>query len=214
MLFRDLTKSLSTSNNGLGRAFDLVSLKLEDSLMNRRASIRAVIFALVLIVPSLGSIQHSPLGNTGVVVYSLVAFPLLVIAYLLLPLFLPSRISNRGARMLGWGLVLTLCLATMVALPLVNRGIPPGKNVRVATVTLAVSELLQARYPYHVAVSEREPVTLLPGSLFLAVPFVWLHIAGLQSLVWIVFFYFALRKWSGMLTVYPFFFSLSFSVLR
>ncbi len=107
--------------------------------------------------------------------------------------------------MLGWGLVLTLCLATMVALPLVNRGILPGKNVHVATVTLAVSELLQARYPYHVAVSEREPVTLLPGSLFLAVPFVWLHIAGLQSLVWIVFFYFALRKWSGDARLVPFF---------
>jgi len=71
-----------------------------------------------------------------------------------------------------------------------TSGIAGGGSDRDESLNLGVTELLHGRYPYHAVTQLGNPVSQMPGSLVLAVPFVLLGNAALQNLAWCAIYFF------------------------
>jgi hypothetical protein len=67
---------------------------------------------------------------------------------------------------------------------------------------LVVGALLRGRYPYYAGYSKAEPMTILPGGLLLAVPFVVLGLTRFTSLFWLAIFYLYARNCFSRTIVY------------
>lgn len=63
--------------------------------------------------------------------------------------------------------------------------------------TIATTELLQGRYPYYPRTYLGNPISPLPGSLLLAVPFVLLGNGAYQNFFWLVIFALILNRYLG-----------------
>jgi hypothetical protein len=151
-----------------------------------------VLFA-ALGLPSLESIEHSPLGNHGVLVYLVVLFCVVAVLPLVLQALL-ARLGGQQAKVLGVLLVPALCVGTFVAIPLANRGPIPDGNVRDESLDLGVRELLAGRYPYYSAVVPQEPLTPLPALLFESIPFTLAGTAGWEGAAWFAVSFVALAR--------------------
>jgi len=84
--------------------------------------------------------------------------------------------------------VVLLAAAFAVVYPLANSGvIGPGSD-RDEALNIATTELLEGRYPYYPKTYFGLPISPMPGSLFLAAPFMLLGNAAYQNLFWIAAF--------------------------
>jgi len=156
-----------------------------------RVLLRAACFALVLVVPSLGAVQHSPLGVVGAIVYLVIGSAFSAAFYLWGHRLFPN-LSQNAARWCAAITIVLVSVCSIVAVPLANASKLPGASVRDETIDLGVRELLHGRYPYYVSVSQRELMTNLPGSLFLATPFTLLGRGSYQNYFWVAICFFML----------------------
>lgn len=102
---------------------------------------------------------------------------------------LKRYLGYRRPTTIAYVFLFALGILTILAIPLVNAGKLPGANYRDESLNLAVGELLHGRYPYYVTASGKEPITPLPGSLLLAIPFVLVGSSGFQNCFWLFVFF-------------------------
>jgi hypothetical protein len=148
--------------------------------------------ALSLIVPSIGAVQKY-LGTAGLATYGVVVVVALVVGYFyILPWFL-SAVSERLSTWLAVATILGLLVVFAVVYPIANSGIVGGGTDRDEALNIAVGELVHGRYPYYLKTYLGAPISPLPGSILLAMPFVLLGNSAYQNLFWIAAFYMLIR---------------------
>lgn len=152
-------------------------------------------FALWLI-PSTFIFQKY-LGIPGVVVYIVLA----TLLYLILTRYrnvvanFLQRITNRQALWLAVLAFLLLGLVFFAAYPIANAGTVGGGSDGDDALNLAVSNLLRGQYPYYGKTYLDNPISPLPGAVFLAAPFVMLGSSAYQNLFWLVLFFVFMRTY-------------------
>lgn len=154
----------------------------------------AAFLALVFCVLPAGSDQvEKYLGIAGVGTYWTAGLAILIVArWYLIPRF-ASRVTK------AWGWILALgtlgCLFCLFWLiyPLADSGMFGGGGDSDDALNLGAQALLNHQYPYEPSTYLGAPVTYLPGSLLLAVPFVMLGNAAYQNMFWLALFLLAMR---------------------
>ena len=141
-------------------------------------------FAFCLFWPSWGLIQKF-LGNLGVAIYlSAVALILW-----LLQRFVPRRwLQPEHEKSLLWVGALGVCglMASFAVLyPLANSGLWGRGSDSDEALNLATRALLAGHFPYYQLTYLHNPISPLPGSLVLAIPFVLLGNGAYQNFFWI-----------------------------
>src|SRR6476620_4337386 len=166
----------------------------------RENATNAALCATFVLFPSLGIIQKY-FRTRGALVYLAIAL-LLFVAAVRRNAGLHSRIEaldRRWAWRLASALFVALVVAFAVLYPMSNSGerswistsgIAGGGSDRDESLNLGVVELLHGRYPYYAVTQLGNPVSQMPGSLVLAVPFVLLGNAALQNLAWCAIYFF------------------------
>lgn len=109
-------------------------------------------------------------------------------------------ISPRQAIWLAIGTLVLLLVAFAILYPIFNSGAHfSGGSDRDDDVTVATTRLLHLDYPYHAQTYLGNPISHLPGSYLLAIPFVAIGNGALQNFFWLaVLFVFLgryLRDW-------------------
>lgn len=141
-------------------------------------------------LPSSAVVQRF-LGNVGLLLYVLVSI-LLVVLYRQYWDILDQRLSGyleRYATMLAAVTFAVVLLAFAMAYPIADSGVVGGGSDGDDALNIATVELLNGRYPYHPMTYLGNPISPMPGSLFLAVPFVVLGNSAYQNLFWLVAFF-------------------------
>ncbi len=159
-------------------------------------------FAASLIYPSTAVFEK--VGLPYLAAYVLLAPFLLWSALHLVPR-LRARISPRAALI---GLVLlhvALLCAHLWVHPQIDTsgfrlfGLQFGASDGDDAIDLAITEALAGRYPYHATTFLGNPITPMPGSILLAVPFYVLGSSSIQSVFWLMIFFWAVaahhRDW-------------------
>jgi len=166
----------------------------------RQNATSAALCATFLLFPSLGIIQKY-FRTRGALVYVAIGL-LLFVAAIRHNAGLRSRIDavdRRWAWRIAAALFVALVVAFAVLYPLSNSGerswiatagIAGGGSDRDESLNLGVTELLHGRYPYYAVTQLGNPVSQMPGSLVVAVPFVLLGNAALQNLAWCAVYFF------------------------
>jgi hypothetical protein len=169
------------------------------------------------LIPSLGVIQKY-FGISGIVVYLLVVpAAIFLCLWIFLPFFV-TRISETQAFWLT--LVFLACLVGifLVVFPIADVHIPGKGSDSDDGLNLAVRELLNFRYPYHVRAYLGNPISELPGAILLSLPFVIMGDSAYQNIFWIflfsIFLKAYLKTWRLVLPLLLLVFSLSPVVLQ
>jgi hypothetical protein len=147
-----------------------------------------LLLSLTMIVPSIGVLLKYT-GPVGLAVYILAVIVALFVEYKTLLPWLFSFLSERAAPWLAGATFLALLGVFAVVYPIANSGVVGGGTDRDEALNIAVRELLQGRYPYYPKTYLNAPISPLPGSLFLAAPFVLLGNSAYQNFFWIAAFY-------------------------
>jgi hypothetical protein len=163
-------------------------------LNGRTPVVTAAALAWFLFFPSLGIVQKY-IGTTGALAYGL---GLLLLAMSGARRLLANLRGWRGdGSGIAWSLVAmyVVLVAGFVSLyPIANAHAKPataGAAVDISgsdrdeSLVLGVREVLARRYPYYQVTYLNNPVTQLPGSLLLAIPFAVLGDAVWQNLFWL-----------------------------
>jgi hypothetical protein len=150
-------------------------------------------------VGSAGSVQE--VAGTGT------AFAYLLALGLVVPIavtrLLPVGMAAISPRTAVWLAVLTLVILVVtfaVVYPIVNSGAHfSGGSDRDDDVTIATKRLLHLHYPYYARTYLDNPISHLPGSYILAIPFVLVGNGAIQNFFWLaalfVFLGHYLRDW-------------------
>ncbi len=148
------------------------------------------LLALLLAFPSTGFIQkHTGLG--GVTIYVAVVIGLV---------FLTARLARKSApwleRRFRWlaGLAIAGLTLGFVVLHPYEDGRGPGKSSdRNEGLEMAVMRMAHGESPYYPSNKIAGPLSVMPGSMLLAAPFVALGNSGYQNVFWLAAFLFAAR---------------------
>ena len=151
--------------------------------------------ALSLLVPSTGQVQKY-LGNAGVAAYLVLASVAIVAASRCIRSRFLSQMSERQAFWLATFTWLGVVVIFILVYPLAKSGFVGGGTDRDAALNIATRELLEGRYPYRLRTYLGNLITPLPGSLFLAVPFVLLGNSAYQNLFWLPALFVAIAVYS------------------
>jgi len=133
------------------------------------------------------------LGIAGVGTYWAAGVAILIVARE----YLIPRFVSRVTRAEGWILALVtlgcLFLALRLIYPLADSGMFGGGGDSDDALTLGAQALLAHQYPYEPSTYLGAPVTYLPGSLLLAVPFVMMGNVAYQNTFWLALFLVAMK---------------------
>lgn len=105
-----------------------------------------------------------------------------------------DSLSQRRWRLLTLLTFLCLAAAFYVIYPIANVSQPDAGSDRDDALNLAVRRLLAGNYPYDATTYLGNFITPLPGSLFLALPFVLLGNSAYQSFLWLFLFLAQLKE--------------------
>jgi hypothetical protein len=153
-------------------------------------------FVLSLIVPA-AAVFYKHLGIAGVVSYVLVASVIILVGSMLLRSF-HMFASQQSIWLAAVMTFLALLITLIVIYPVVDKGLVIngkvvfGESDNDDALNKATSELLRGRYPYYPKTDLGNPISPLPGSLILAVPFVLAGHVAYQNLFWLVVFFAAM----------------------
>ena len=144
-----------------------------------------LVLALLLAFPSAGFIQK----YTGL--WGLVGYGIAVVSVV----FFIRKFSDRCApwcrrhfRLLGAIILAGLAIIFAIAYPIEDsRGVGKSSD-RDEGLNLAVSRMAEGRSPYYPPGSEAGPLSVLPGSILLATPFVALGNSAYQNWFWLAVF--------------------------
>ena len=105
-----------------------------------------------------------------------------------------STISNQLADRLLIITLLIIFIAFLIIFPIANSGIVGGGSDRDEALNIAVSELIEGRYPYYPKTYLDNPISPLPGLLFLSTPFVFLGNVAYQNIFYLGLLLIWIRK--------------------
>jgi hypothetical protein len=106
-----------------------------------------------------------------------------------------SMLSERMAGWLAGATLLALVVIFAIVYPIANSGVVGGGTDRDEALNIAVQELLNGRYPYYPKTYLQAPISPLPGSVLLAMPFVVLGNSAYQNIFWIAVFYLLVARY-------------------
>ncbi len=148
-------------------------------------------FAFLLAFPSTGFVQKYS-GLPGVAIYLAAVFGVVILI---------SRFGGRLAppvrkhfRMVAAALFAGLAICFVALHPLEDSRGPGKSSDRDEGLELAVTRLAEARTPYYGPNQVAGPLSVLPGSVILAAPFVGVGQVGYQNLFWLGIFLFCLCR--------------------
>ncbi|MBA7622777.1 hypothetical protein ES703_30164 [subsurface metagenome] len=146
------------------------------------------LLALVLLIPSTGQVQKY-LGIYGVFVYLLLGTIAILVHYKYVwPVYF-SKVTQRRAIWLAVITFLILIAVFTVVYPIANSGVVGGGSDRDEALNISVRELLRGKYPYSSKTYLDSPISPLPGSLLLSIPFVVLGNSAYQNIFWLIAFF-------------------------
>ena len=149
-------------------------------------------FILSLLIPSTAVVQKY-LGLNGVAAYLVIASLIMYLGY---KYVLSKIIQFMTDKRLLWLVVvafLVLLVLFIILYPIANSGLLGSGSDRDEALNIATSELLKGHYPYYLKTYFGNPITPMPGSLFLAVPFVLIGNSAYQNLFWFFLFLYTLN---------------------
>lgn len=142
---------------------------------------------LSLVLPSLSQVQKY-LGNIGVFSYILIVFLVLLrIRRYYFRGFL-NKVTGKRAFGLAAITLIGFIVIFFIVYPIANSGIVGGGTDREEDANIATIELLHGRFPYYPRTSLNNPISHLPGSLLLSIPFVLLGNSAYQNFFWLFLF--------------------------
>lgn len=145
-------------------------------------------FTLFLTVPSLGQIQKY-LGTHTAFIYPIIIFIILLIAYKYRPKKILVSISERRVCLIALFLFVVLLSIFSFVYPFLNAGIVGGGGDRDDDLNISCRALLNGDYPYYQTTYLGNPLSHLPGSIILAIPFVILGNSAYQNFFWLFIFF-------------------------
>jgi hypothetical protein len=165
------------------------------------------LLAAFVLVPSLGIVQKY-FRTRGAVLYAAAGFLAILVAHRRSTTLcgLLKALDRKWTWLLVTTLLASLILAFAVLYPMSNSagpswrsaaGIAGGGSDRDEALNLGVTELLHGRYPYYMRTQLGNPVSQMPGSLLVAVPFVLLGNAAWQNLFWCAAYFVVARSVLG-----------------
>lgn len=169
-----------------------------------------LVLGLIVYLSSVGPLVHAGAGAAGMALFT-VAFCVVWLGACS-PAWQrkAAALGDRPTTRLYATLTVVSVAALLVAIPMTRSGALPLGTKRAFTLTAAVDEVASGRNPYKVLVSNTvhrptvpgewkqglvaggglhypEPVSVLPGLILLAAPFVWLFgYSGYQNALWMV----------------------------
>ncbi len=175
------------------------------SRLRREAeAMAALLLAAFVLFPSFGIIQKY-LALRWALLYAIAGLVVAVVGVQSRHV-IQARIDSIDRRWV-WpatvALFAALVAAFLVLYPLSNSGasswISPsgvigGGSDRDEALNIGAAELLAWRYPYDARTHLGNPISQMPGSLFLALPFVLLGNAALQNVFWLAVFFLIVRR--------------------
>jgi hypothetical protein len=151
-------------------------------------------FTLSLLIPSAAVLQKY-FNIVGVAVYIIIASLVLLLGHKYVLTGLTSRITDKQVLWITAATFVILLATFWVFYPLASSGLfGPGSD-RDEALNIATTELLGGHYPYHAKTYLGNPISPLPGSLVLAVPFVLLGNSAYQNLFWLFAFLFTMNSY-------------------
>lgn len=166
-------------------------MKAHSELLGRLSAPSAAtlaILAFALFFPSLSVVERF-LGPPWALAYVLTGLAYLVALALYGLPRLPFLLGERAARWLMAATLLALLVAFLLVYPVADSGIVGGGSDRDDALNLAARELWQGRSPYYPRTYLENPISPLPGSVLLALPFVFLGNSAYQNLFWLGAFF-------------------------
>jgi hypothetical protein len=148
-------------------------------------------YTLTLFVSS-ASLAQKYGGAAAVGGYGVTLLVATVLIWRLAPGLL-QRFSDKGATIVTASLLLVMGLILLVGYPVANSGVLGRGSDRDEALVLATTNLLAGRYPYHGLTYLGNPITPLPGALFLATPFVAAGVVAAQNVAWLAIFLVVVR---------------------
>lgn len=146
------------------------------------------VIAVLLAFPSTGFVQKYT-GVAGVAAYVAVAVVLVFLSVWLTSRFSP--LLNRHFKRLAILSVAGLAVSFVVLHPFEDSRGPGKSSDRDEGLEMATGLLAKGETPYYTSNRTAGPLSVLPGSIFLATPFVVIGKVGLQNVFWLAVFLFA-----------------------
>lgn len=149
-------------------------------------------FILSLLIPSTAVVQKY-LGINGVAAYLIIASLIMYLGY---KYALSKIVHFMTDKRLLWLVVvafLVLLVLFIIIYPIANSGLLGSGSDRDEALNIATSELLKGHYPYYLKTYFGNPITPMPGSLVLAIPFVLLGNSAYQNLFWFFLFLYTIN---------------------
>jgi len=167
---------------------DMSDFKLPDSVVTRRMvwpSWDFLVLLLLLAFPSTGFVQKYA-GLAGVAGYVVgVAIVLLTIRHFAACL---APFLRRRFRLLRVLALAGLAVVFAIVYPIENRGGLGMSSDREDGLNLAVTRMFEGKTPYYEPSKHAGPLSVLPGGIILAAPFVALGNSAYQNLFWLAAF--------------------------
>ncbi len=159
----------------------------ETSYDDKNSWRNVLVLALLLAFPSTGFVQKYT-GMPGVAVYVALVISVVCLAARYGGIFAPWL--RRHFRTMAALAVIGLAVGFVLLHP-IEDGRGPGKSSdRDEGLELAVTRMAHGRTPYYPADKSAGPLSVLPGSIVLAAPFVALGNSGYQNVFWLAAFLF------------------------
>src|SRR5690606_17600775 len=141
-------------------------------------------FSLLLLLPNL-DIPLKYLGIAGMFGYAVLgALGIFVAYYKILPLIVP-KLSDRSSLMILVVGLLALSAFALIMYPIANSGRFGGGTDVDDALIIGVNEIVAGRFPYYQKTYLGGLLSPMPGTFFLAVPFVLSGLLPLQNIFWL-----------------------------
>jgi hypothetical protein len=153
-------------------------------------------FALSLFLPSTAVFQKY-FGIAGVAAYLVIATLVLLLftRYQSAFLYLAAKVTEKQTLWLAALTFLIIIAAFIIIYPIANSGTVGGGSDTDDALNIATHELLHGRYPYYPRTYLGNPISPMPGTLFLAIPFVLLGNSAYQNIFWLLVFFLAMKSY-------------------
>lgn len=134
-------------------------------------------------------------GVAGVIAYFAAGTLLIFALDRFALLFFRDNVSERTANILAIVTLVGLTVFTLIVYPMANTGRFGGGSDADDALVVAVGELLRGHYPYTPSTYLGNPISPMPGAVFLAIPFVVLGAIHLQNVFWLAVFFLVYRHY-------------------